>query len=287
MRSGSITTTGGRCGNSGCHCRKEGDPGHSPFHRLTRKVRGKTVTETFAIPVALRKAQPVAAATTFPLRTSAICLPPVAGVGEVELPRPWYLFPQCHNGQFSADTELDLDKTDLSPGVRRILALVGAEAIGGDIVSGQQRELQRAMQLDLPVVVCQPIPFLYQQMGEDECPGAVDLESRRPAFSGRQHLWDVALKLYPNDDVNQKAWMKIHRRNCSTKAKPKSWKQHLFVGSGVIEAGCKTVIGSRLKQSGMFWTVQGANAIIALRRTHSSRFSNGCSGGHFGCVPLK
>jgi hypothetical protein len=57
MRSGSITTTGGRCGNSGCHCRKEGDPGHGPFYRLTRKVRGKTVTETFATPLALRKAQ--------------------------------------------------------------------------------------------------------------------------------------------------------------------------------------------------------------------------------------
>jgi len=39
----------------------------------------------------------------------------------------------------------------------------------------------------------------------------------------------------------------------------------LFVGSGVIEAGCKAVIGSRLKQSGMFWTVRGANDIIALR----------------------
>src|SRR6202044_789228 len=42
-------------------------------------------------------------------------------------------------------------------------------------------------------------------------------------------------------------------------------RQHLFVGSGVIEAGCKSVIGSRLKQSGMFWTVGAANAIIALR----------------------
>ena len=42
-------------------------------------------------------------------------------------------------------------------------------------------------------------------------------------------------------------------------------RQHLFVGSGVIEAGCKTVIGSRFKQSGMFWTVRGANAILALR----------------------
>ena len=41
--------------------------------------------------------------------------------------------------------------------------------------------------------------------------------------------------------------------------------KELFVGSGVVEAGCKSVIGSRLKRSGMFWTVRGANAIIALR----------------------
>jgi len=41
--------------------------------------------------------------------------------------------------------------------------------------------------------------------------------------------------------------------------------QGLFVGSGVMEAGCKTIIGHRLKQSGMRWTVRGANEIIALR----------------------
>ena len=41
--------------------------------------------------------------------------------------------------------------------------------------------------------------------------------------------------------------------------------QGLFVGSGVVEAGCKTVIGQRLKQSGMEWSVRGANDIIALR----------------------
>lgn len=46
--------------------------------------------------------------------------------------------------------------------------------------------------------------------------------------------------------------------------------QGLFVGSGVVEAGCKTVIGKRLKQSGMEWTVRGANAIIALRCCHLS-----------------
>lgn len=47
--------------------------------------------------------------------------------------------------------------------------------------------------------------------------------------------------------------------------------QGMFVGSGVIEAGCKTIIGQRLKQSGMEWTVRGANAIIALRCTTVSR----------------
>ena len=57
MRTGSITTTGGRCGNPNCHCRKDGDPGHGPFYRLTRKIGGKTVTETFASPSALKKAQ--------------------------------------------------------------------------------------------------------------------------------------------------------------------------------------------------------------------------------------
>jgi hypothetical protein len=46
---------------------------------------------------------------------------------------------------------------------------------------------------------------------------------------------------------------------------PEFRDQGLFVGSGVIEAGCKSIVGVRFKQSGMFWTVRGANAIIALR----------------------
>jgi len=39
----------------------------------------------------------------------------------------------------------------------------------------------------------------------------------------------------------------------------------LFVGSGVVEAGCKTVLRYRLKQSGMERSVRGANAILSLR----------------------
>ena len=54
-------------------------------------------------------------------------------------------------------------------------------------------------------------------------------------------------------------------RNAERMRYPKFRANQLFVGSGVIEAGFKTVIGSRMKQSGMFWTVRGANAIVALR----------------------
>jgi hypothetical protein len=53
--------------------------------------------------------------------------------------------------------------------------------------------------------------------------------------------------------------------NASRMRYPEFRAKGLFVGSGVVEAGCKSVIGSRLKRSGMFWTVRGANAIIALR----------------------
>ena len=49
----------------------------------------------------------------------------------------------------------------------------------------------------------------------------------------------------------------------------------LCVGSGVVEAGCRVVIGQRLKRSGMFWSLNGANAIIALRSSLlSGRFDD-------------
>jgi hypothetical protein len=48
-------------------------------------------------------------------------------------------------------------------------------------------------------------------------------------------------------------------------------RQGYFIGSGVIEAGCKTVIGARCKQSGMFWGKPGAENILALRCINASR----------------
>jgi hypothetical protein len=57
FRPGSISATRGRCGNPNCHCHKPDDPGHGPNLRLTYKVDGKTVTETFPTAAAQRKAE--------------------------------------------------------------------------------------------------------------------------------------------------------------------------------------------------------------------------------------
>jgi len=138
-------------------------------------------------------------------------------------------------------------------------------------------------------------------------PGAILIVDLYPA---RQHLWEVARRLYPDEEGKRKGWMKFHQkrlldrgkieklvqalrsipssnpevaeklrteadyfeRNAERMRYPRFRRQHLFVGSGVIEAGCKTVVASRFKRSGMFWTVRGANAILALRCCHL----NGC-----------
>jgi len=356
-------------------------------------------------------------------------------LGAAPITRPYYLCAHCHHGQVPADVELDVSDTEISPGVRRMLAMVGAaapfdhgrqqmevlaglqvtakavernaEAIGEAIAHGEQVEIQRAVQLDLPVIVGKPVPILYVQMdgtgvpvvkketvgrkgktdgqpahtrevklgcvftqsGWDEegyalrdpdstaytgaiepaeqfgkrlyveawkCgwsraqkkvvvgdgaewiwnladqhfPGAIQVVD---LYHARQHLWELARRLHPNQEATQKAWMKVHQKRWLDKGKieklvaslrsitstnaevidklrteadyfarnaarmryPNFRRQHLFVGSGVIEAGCKTVIGCRLKQSGMFWTVRGANAIIALRCCHlNTRFED-------------
>jgi hypothetical protein len=357
-------------------------------------------------------------------------------LGAAPIQRPYFLCAQCHHGQFPADLELDVNGTGISPGVRRMLAVVGAaasfdhgrqqmevlagltvtaktvertaEAIGSHIAQGEQREMQRAVQLDLPIIGGgQPVPILYVQMDGTGVPvvkketagrkgkndgqpahtrevklgcvftqtkwdkegypirdldstsytGAIEnaeafgkrlyVEAWRRGWSraqkkviigdgaewiwnlaeqhfpgalqivdlyhAREHLWEVARRLYPNDAAAQKAWMRAHQKRFLDKGKieklvaslrsipstnselldklrteasyferntarmryPNFRRQHLFVGSGVIEAGCKTVIGSRLKQSGMFWTLRGANSIIALRCSHlNNRFEN-------------
>lgn len=130
-------------------------------------------------------------------------------------------------------------------------------------------------------------------------PGAIEVVD---LYHARQRLWELSAKLFPADERGRKRWIarvlamldqgriealvKLLRefppateesahiltnqadyfiRNSNRMRYPQFRKQGLFVGSGVVEAGCKAVIGSRLKRSGMFWTLRGANAIIALR----------------------
>lgn len=57
FRSGSVTAISGRCGKPNCRCHRPNQPGHGPNFRLTRKVNGKTVSETFSSAAELRKAQ--------------------------------------------------------------------------------------------------------------------------------------------------------------------------------------------------------------------------------------
>ena len=147
-------------------------------------------------------------------------------------------------------------------------------------------------------------------IAKEHFPGAIQIVD---LFHARQQLWDLARLLYPNDTKRRHAWIGLHQKRWLDKGKvaklvaslrsirvadpelankirkqadyfatnaarmnyPQFRRQHLFAGSGVIEAGCKTVVGHRLKQSGMFWAVNGANSILALRCCHlNARFED-------------
>ena len=136
-------------------------------------------------------------------------------------------------------------------------------------------------------------------LAADQFPGAILIVD---FYHASEHLHKLSRSLFPSDDAARRAWItsmvdlldkgeieslvavlralvserpelaeKLETEaeyfgcNADKMRYPEFRAQGLFVGSGVIEAGCKTVIGSRLKQSGMFWTVEGANRIIALR----------------------
>lgn len=57
LRSGSVTSTSGRCGKPSCRCHQPGQPGHGPNLRLTYKVAGKSVSESLPTPAAIHKAE--------------------------------------------------------------------------------------------------------------------------------------------------------------------------------------------------------------------------------------
>jgi len=80
-------------------------------------------------------------------------------------------------------------------------------------------------------------------------------------------LFQAQQKLPKDPETKKKAEREIHylEKNKERMRYAQFRAQGLFVGSGVVEAGCKTIIGQRLKQSGMEWSLRGGNAIITLR----------------------
>ena len=136
-------------------------------------------------------------------------------------------------------------------------------------------------------------------LAADQFPGAILIVD---FYHAAEHLHKISKLLFPGDEVARPRWVsriidhlkagdiesivailrslamerpdladkltteaEYFERNTEKMRYPKFRQMGLFIGSGVIEAGCKSLIGARLKQSGMFWTVEGANAIIALR----------------------
>jgi len=175
-------------------------------------------------------------------------------------------------------------------------AIETAEAFGGRIYAEAMcRGLQRAQKV---CVIGDGAPWIWNIADEQfyEAIQIIDL------YHAREHYWNVARSTFGGDRVKISSWTDKRRKElnqgnvekviasikhlspCTEEEKESLEreigyfeknkhrmryndfrKQGLFVGSGVVEAGCRTVIGQRLKQSGMHWTVRGANNIIAIR----------------------
>ena len=135
--------------------------------------------------------------------------------------------------------------------------------------------------------------WIWRVCSEDY-PGAIQILD---LWHAKERLWEVAKALFARDKTQIEAWararcddleqgrldgllatLRAHTGTCpepgqcanyiennrSRMGYPEFRAQGLCVGSGVVESGCSTVVG-RLKRSGMYWTVNGANDILALR----------------------
>ena len=137
-------------------------------------------------------------------------------------------------------------------------------------------------------------PWIWN-MADEYFPDAVQIVDR---FHAKQHLSDVGKAIYGPTSELAGQWgrqrcdeldegqldallhaLRTHtathdearkcvdyvERNRDRMRYPEFRAQGLCTSTGVVEAGCKVAIGTRLKRAGMHWTVRGANAIIALR----------------------
>ena len=166
---------------------------------------------------------------------------------------------------------------------------------GAEFTQRVEREAKRRgfTQASRQVVLGDGAPWIWN-MAEQLFPQALQIVDR---YHVKEHLSQVAKALYGQDEtarrwaqrrhqeLDEGRWRSLTRalarqssrspeartclqyleRNRDRMRYPEFHAQHLCTSTGVLEAGCKVVIGSRLKRSGMHWTVRGSNAIIALR----------------------
>lgn len=180
-------------------------------------------------------------------------------------------------------------------------AIETAEEIGKDLYA---EVIRRGLaEAKTQVVLGDGAAWIWE-MASEHFPHAIQIVD---LYHAREHLWTVAHAVYPEEERRRSRWMgrrleELNQGDIASLLKAfqrvkvpneraqeiietqikffrKRRKQMrykyfrslgLFVGSGVIEAGCKVVVGQRLKQSGMRWTVRGSNAIISLRRSFLS-----------------
>ena len=159
----------------------------------------------------------------------------LTALGSLELERAYYVCPCCHQGQSPRDAELDVAGTEYSPGVRRMMALVGsessfehgrqqlellagidvstkaverqAEAIGTDIEAREQAAIHRAKQLQLPEVCAPAVPVLYIEMDgtgvpvvKAETEGRVGKVEGQPAHTREVKLGCVFTQTYTDQE---------------------------------------------------------------------------------------
>lgn len=100
----------------------------------------------------------------------------------------------------------------------------------------------------------------------------------------RHHYWSECIKAGKVQNVLDYIWKnmrarlgkdamreyKYYRSNAGRMKYDEYRANGWFIGSGVIESGCKTVIGQRFKQSGMIWSLKGAKALLPLRTLYKS-----------------
>lgn len=177
--------------------------------------------------------------------------PVLTAVGEAESLRAYFLCDRCHHGQFPIDRELDIENTELSPGVRRMLATVGqqaafeqgrqqmkllaglsvttkavertAEGIGADIEIRQQRELAQALQLHLPIPLGPRIPILYVEMDgtgvpvvRKETEGRAGKQDGQPAHTREGKLGCEGIRY--GTKTRPPMWVPLRRRKNSAVA---------------------------------------------------------------------